>query len=137
MAKGQAYRFHCINHKCGAEFHRWILNSDFEVIQYSPSGNGFTCWTCGFPKMAVIKSNKVVKDSFKPGWQPNIRKYCSTYGQYKAELKELGLIEIGHEELKEHNGKVEYWTDEMLKKLYDKGIEINPELAKDLNKEHG
>lgn len=43
-------------------------------------------------------SNRVVKDGFKPGFQRNIRKHCSTYSEYKAHLKSMGLVEIGYEE---------------------------------------
>lgn len=70
--------------------------------------------------MAVIKSNKRVKDSFRPGYQRNIREYCSTYSEYKQKLKEKGLIEIGYDEIKEDDsGHMNYWDDKMLKKVYD------------------
>jgi hypothetical protein len=114
-----SYRFKCRNHRCGSEFHRYYPSEEFDHHQYG-TANGWACFNCGFPKMAVIKSNKRAKDSFKPGFQRNIRKYCSTYSEYKQYLKNNGLVEIGYDEIKEdENGRFNYWDDQMLKKVYD------------------
>lgn len=91
----------------------------FEETQYSPGGH--RCEGCGFPKMAVIRSNKSVQDGFIPGFQRNIRRHCSTYGEYKKALKEMGLVEIGYDELPEVENKTKYWDAPMLKKLHDMG----------------
>lgn len=70
--------------------------------------------------MIVIKSNRLVDDGFKPGFQRNIMKHCSTYGEYKAWLKKLGLIEIGYSDIpEEKEARTQYWDDEKIKKLYD------------------
>lgn len=115
----QNYRFKC--RKCSQEFLRRFSTSEFEKTQYS--GIGHQCYSCGYPRMAVIKSNKNIKDNFQAGWQPNIRKHCSTYGEYKAHLKEMGLIEIGYDELPvDGEVKTKYWTPDLLKKLHDMGI---------------
>lgn len=108
-----AFRFKC--KKCHTEFHRHYSQDEFDKNQYS---GGFGCFECGFPKMAVMKSNQRVKDGFQPGFQRNIGKYCSTYSEYKAHLKAMGLIEIGYEELPhDENGNVtNYWDDPAIKK---------------------
>ena len=71
--------------------------------------------------MAVMKSGITIKDGFTPGFQRNIRRYCSTYAEYKAHLKRMGLIEFGYEELPEDDGKPKHsmFTDEMLRKIYN------------------
>lgn len=94
--------------------------ADFDQTQYSIHGH--QCFSCGYPKMAVIRSNVMVKDSFVPGFQRNIRKHCATYAEYKQHLKNMGLIEIGYEDLPETEDKTKYWTPELLKKLYDMGL---------------
>lgn len=113
------YRFKC--RKCSQEFLRRLTKEDFEKDQYS--ANGHKCFSCGFPKMAVIKTNQMIKDGFTPGWQSNIRKHCNSYSEYKAELKKMGLIEIGYDELPDQeDSKTKYWTPDLLKKLHDMGI---------------
>ena len=127
-----SYRFHCKNARCGSEFLRYYPVEEFEAQQY---GSGWACFNCGFPRMAVIKSNKAAKDSFAPGFQRNIRKHCSTYSQYKQELKNMGLIEIGYEELPpedEDTGFQDYWTEDILRDIYDDGISLDGELVKGL-----
>ena len=115
----QNYNFKC--RKCSHEFLRRFSDKDFNDQQSSI--NGFSCYDCGFPKMAVIKTNIKIRDSFKAGWQPNIRKFCNTYAEYKAQLKLMGLVEIGYEDLPEEKEyKTKYWTPELLKKLNDAGI---------------
>lgn len=85
--------------------------------------------------MAVIKSNKVVEDGFQPGYQRNIGKHCATYSEYKAHLKNMGLIEIGHEELPQgEDYQTQYWTDDILKKVYQHGIKISGNEAEALKK---
>jgi len=127
-----SYRFHCRNEKCGADFLRHFKIEEFEKNQY---GSGYGCFKCGFPRMAVIKSNKLAKDGFQPGFQRNIMKHCSTYGEYKAHLKRMGLVEIGHEDLPEsEDNKTEYWTDDILKKVYANGIKISDREAEALKK---
>ena len=115
-----SYRLKCRNPKCGAEFLRHYPKMEFENLQYGGGGSGIGCFQCGFPKMFVLKSGRVADDGFKPGFQRNIRKYCQTYEEYKAHLKAMGLVEIGYEELpKAKEYRTNYWTDDILKKLYD------------------
>lgn len=113
----QNFRFKC--RKCGQEFLRRKSLEEFEKAQYSE--NGHSCESCGYPKMAVIRSNQMVKDGFKPGLQRNIMKVCNTYAEYKAQLKKMGLIEMGYEDFPEQEYKSKYWSPKMLKKLYDMG----------------
>lgn len=132
MASTKNYRFHCKNQKCGASFHRHFSVEEFETQQY---GSGWACFKCGYPRMAVMKSNKSVKDSFIAGYQRNIGKYCSTYTQYKTELRKMGLIEIGYDEIKtqpEDENFKDYWDDEMLKEIYEDGISLDGELIRGL-----
>lgn len=133
MAAGKAYRFKCRNIKCQSEFHRYYTDKFFEEMQYGTE-SGWSCFNCGYPRMAVTRSLKSVKDNFQPGWQPNIRKNCWTYGQYKEELKQRGLIEIGNEDLPEYEGKPQFWSDETIKALYDQGIKLDEELIKEARK---
>lgn len=127
------YRLHCKNQRCGGSFHRHIPVEEFEKTQYSDTG--WSCFKCGFPKMAVMKSNKQVKDSFVSGFQRNIGKVCHTYGDYKRELRNMGLIELGYEEMKEQpedENFSDYWDDEMLKEIYEDGVSLDGELVKGL-----
>lgn len=118
MEKHENYRFKC--RKCNEEFLRRLSQEDFDKTQYGI--NGHQCFSCGYPKMAVIRSKVMMKDSFVPGWQSNIRKHCATYSEYKHHLKSMGLVEIGYEDLPETEDKTKYWTPELLKKLHDMGI---------------
>jgi len=122
----QSYRLKCRNKKCGGEFLRPFSSEEFDKLQYGPVP-GIACYNCGFPKMITMKSGKLAKDGFQPGYQPNIRKHCATYGQYKAELKRMGLIEIGYDELPENEeAPTQYFTDEVLRKIYTKqGISLD------------
>ena len=82
-----------------------------------------------------MKSHRNVKDTFVEGYQRNIGKYCATYGAYKKELREMGLIEIGYEEMKaqpEDENFKDYWDDEMLKEIYEDGVSFDGELIKGL-----
>ena len=125
----------CRNPKCKHEFHRHYRSEEFDKLQYSGTG-GISCYDCGYEKMMVIRSNKLVKDGFQPGFQRNIRKHCATYSEYKAHLKNMGLIEMGPEDVPvedpdkaPHN----YWSDAMLKKVYNKhGIKITDREAEHL-----
>lgn len=114
----KSYKLTCQNKKCGAMFHRYWNKEEFEKLQYGGAVKGIACFNCGYPKMIVIKSNKVAKDNFEPGYQRNIGKYCATKAEYKAHLKRMGLVEIGNESLPEPSYKEEnIWTDEFLRKL--------------------
>lgn len=85
--------------------------------------------------MIIVRSNKVVKDGFQPGFQRNIRKYCSTYAEYKAHLKEMGLIEIGYEEIPEKKEGEPFFNEKVRKLLGEKyGIELQDDEVKELNK---
>ena len=126
------YRMHCKNQKCGGSFHRHIPIAEFEEAQYN---GGWSCFRCGYPKMAIMKSNKNVKDTFVAGFQRNIGKYCATYSEYKKELRKMGLIELGYEEMKhqpEDENFKDYWDDEILKEIYEDGITLDGELIKGL-----
>ena len=129
-----SYRFHCRKPECGAEFHRHFSKDEFEKTQYSP--NGWTCFKCGFARMAVMKSNAVVKDGFQAGYQRNIGKWCDSYSEYKRTIKAMGLIELGYEDLpeeKEDESFRDYWTADILKEVYDEqGINLDGELVKGL-----
>lgn len=125
----QNYRFKCANEKCGHEFLKRYTVEEFDKTQYT---TGFGCFDCGFPKMGVIKSMATIKDSFTPGWQPNIRKHCNTYSEYKQHLKNMKLVEFGYEEIPEYEDKTPFWTPEMLKSLYKHGVEIGTALERDL-----
>jgi ssDNA-binding Zn-finger/Zn-ribbon topoisomerase 1 len=125
---------HCRNPKCGGSFHRHIPIEEFEKTQYS--NTGWSCFKCGYLKMAIMKSNKSAKDGFVAGFQKNIGKVCNTYTQYKKELKDMGLIELGYEELKtepEDENFKDYWDDEVLKEIYDEdNINFDGELIRGL-----
>lgn len=117
----KSYRFKCRNTRCNSEFHRYYPKEEFEKNQYGTS-DGWACFNCGYPKMAVMLSNRDVKNSFTPGWQPTIREYCDTYSDYKKKLKARGLVEIGYEELPIKDDETSYkWDDEQIKRLVQDG----------------
>jgi len=128
-----AYRFKCRNTRCNSEFHKYFPVEEFEEQQYK---SGWACFDCGFARMGVIKSNKAVKDGFKPGYQRNIKKVCDTYGAYKQALKDMGLVEIGYDEINvepESEDFSGYWTDDVLRELYtEDGVSLDGQLVKGL-----
>lgn len=130
-----AYKMKCRNDKCGGEFHRYFNQDEFEKTQYS---SGWSCFNCGFPRMIVGGSKRLVKDGFQPGWQSSIRKHCDTYSEYKLHLKNLGLIEIGNEDfeaiIERNNAKVNHstWNDKSLAKAISRGFTISDNEAEAL-----
>jgi hypothetical protein len=127
----------CQNEKCRNEFHRRYSVEEFDKLQYG-SSSGIGCFDCGTPKMIVMKSNRQIQDGFKPGFQRNIRKHCETYSEYKAHLRNMGLIEVGYEDLPEHKDtKTQYWTDEVLKKVYNEhGLKFSDREAEHMKNIH-
>ena len=132
-ARHENYRFKCVNpNGCNYEGLKRLKLEDFERSQYR---GGFPCEKCGYPRMAVIRSNKMVKDSFVAGYQRSIRKHCETYAEYQRELKKRGLIEIGYEEINpdtEAGRESVYWDDAIIRGLYKRGIKISGNEAKAL-----
>ena len=108
------YRLICQNPKCNHEFVRRFSNEEFDRIQYS---TGHSCFDCGFKKMKVMKTFMNIRDTFQPGMQKNIRKWCDTYSQYKSYLKEMGLVEIGNEEMKMESHKQQYFDKDTVKHI--------------------
>lgn len=133
MANAQNFRLKCRNPKCGHEFlRRWSIE-EFDKLQYGGATKGIPCFDCGFSKMLVMRSKRQIHDGFQPGFQRNIRKYCSTYAEYKQHLKDMGLVELGYEDLPEQKEeRINYWDDAMLKKINDMGIYISGREAKAL-----
>lgn len=140
----KSYRLKCRNEACGHEFHRYWTPEEFDKLQYGAQP-GIGCFSCGYPKMIVIKSNRNVNDKFKPGWQPNIRKHCATYSEYKAWLDKMGLIEVGNDDIPENKYQAQQYFDEkMIKKIVQSqdpsdqltGNEINYLLNMHKDKEH-
>lgn len=130
----QNFRLKCRNTKCGFEAIRRYNVEEFDKLQYGGAVKGISCFNCGFPKMAVMRSMQKVKDGFVPGFQRSIGKHCETYSEYKAHLKKMGLVEIGYEELPEQEDeKINYWTDEVLKKVHDSGVYISGREAQALS----
>lgn len=117
----KSYRFKCRNTKCNSEFHRYYPKHEFEHHQYNTE-SGWACFNCGFPRMAVMMSNRDVKNSFQAGWQKSIGAYCRTYQEYKEELKKRGLVEIGYEDLPPKEDESTYkWSDKQIRKLVQNG----------------
>ena len=116
-----SFRLKC--RKCGGEFHRHFKNEEFDELQGSA---GIPCYNCGFPRMVTMRSMKTVKDGFKPGFQRNIGKFAHSYGAYKKELRAMGLVEVGYEEMEaQEDGKTNYWTPELITKLNNDGAGIS------------
>lgn len=135
MSKHENYRMKCRNPRCGGEFLRRYSVEEFDELQYGGAVKGISCYNCGFPKMAVMRSNAVRRDKFQPGFKRNIMKYCETETQYKNYLKEMGLVEFTYDDLPkntENPNKINYWTDEILKKVYDHGVHFSGEEARAL-----
>lgn len=133
MYNMQNYIFKCRNNSCDFETQQRLHVEDFDKKQYGNDGKGHVCEKCGFPRMIVAKSNRRADDGFKPGWQPNIREYHDSYSSYKAALKRRGLIEIGYEKqaFNEEGDVTRYWTDDMLKEIYD-ALKLSDNELKDL-----
>lgn len=83
-----------------------------------------------------MKSNKAVKDGFVAGYQRNIGKVCNTYSAYKKALRDMGLVEIGYDEIKDDPADEDfsgYWTDDILQEVYEEdNITLDGELIKGL-----
>ena len=109
----------CRNQKCGNEFHRYYPQKEYDQLSFRDNGTykGIGCYDCGFPKMIIMRSNKPVKDGFKPGFQRNIMKHCATYAEYKAHLKNMGIIEIGYEEIPERQENEPFFNEKVLEML--------------------
>lgn len=120
----KSYRFKC--RKCHQDYLRHLNQDEFERNQYSI--NGWPCFSCGYPKMMVMRSKLSANDGFRPGFQRNIGKHCSTYGEYKAHLKRMGLIEIGYEDVdfNESDKDFNYWDEETVKAVIrDHGVDLS------------
>lgn len=120
-----SYRMKCQNLKCGAEHHKhYKSKEEFEKDQYP---NGIGCFRCSYPKMVIMRSLRVAKDSFVPGFQRNIMMHFDDYGAYKKELKRRGLIEIGYEDLEDiEETRTKYWDDNLLKKINNQyGLQLS------------
>jgi hypothetical protein len=123
----KSYRFKCRSSKCGLEFLRHYPSEEFDKLQYGGVRPGIGCFVCGFPKMAVMRSQKSVKDGFEPGFQRSIGKHCSTYAEYKAHLKAMGLVEMGYEDMPPHEpDKPVYFSDKKIRELNQRyGLGLN------------
>lgn len=122
-----SYLMKCRNPKCGIEFRRYWKREEFDRLQYDSCGSGISCQKCGYPRCIVTKSKRSVDDGFKPGFQRNIMKHCATYSEYKDHLKNMGLIELGYDELPEKEPEqTNYFDDEIMKLLYEKhGVNLD------------
>ena len=129
MAKQKSYVLKCKNPKCGHEFHRYWPKEEYDQLTFRDNGTykGIGCFDCGFPKMAVALSNRTVKDGFKAGFQRNIMKYCATYEEYKAHLKNMGLIEIGYEKTEDDPHGEPVFNEKLIEKVSKRhGINLSP-----------
>lgn len=64
-------------------------------------------------------------DGFKPGYQRSIGKFCSSYTQYKDELKKMGLVELGYDEMPDKKEDEPFWNkDALLKIQREHGIQL-------------
>jgi len=134
-----SYRLKCQNKNCSHEFLRYWPKDEYETLQYNTVNGeykGIACFDCGFPKMVVMKSKQVADDGFKAGFQRNIMKYCNTYAEYKAHLKNMGLIEIGYEKTEDRKFSEPFFTPDLCRQLNQKhGISLSPLEMEGLNKE--
>jgi len=112
-----AYRMKCRHPKCGKDHHRFYKVEEYDLLAYGGREPGIACYDCGYPRMVVIKSKKSVDDTFKPGFQRNIRKHCDTYAQYKKHLKDMGLVEMGYEDFPQQKEGQPFWSDAKLERI--------------------
>lgn len=76
--------------------------------------------------MVVMLSNLSVDDTFKPGFQRNIREFCSTEKEYNQKLKERGLVEVGYSDIPDDvNVDEPLFTDEMFRVMKQQGLDIS------------
>lgn len=78
-------------------------------------------------------SHKAKTDGFQPGWHPALGMEIRTNGQYQAELKARGMIEVGNEKPTTQKKKEKsVFTEEIIKDAVSMGAEISGNEAKKL-----
>jgi hypothetical protein len=77
-------------------------------------------------------SHKTKTDGFQPGWHPALGMEIRTNGQYQAELKARGMVEVGNEKQNHKKKETKVFTEEVIKDAIDAGAEISGQEAKKL-----
>lgn len=87
--------------------------------------------------LSISKSDGVKKNytSFEPGYNIALGKYIKTRDEYKKELKDRGLIEIGNENLPrcQQPKSAPYLTDDVAKEIVAMGGEIDESTVREVN----
>lgn len=67
------------------------------------------------------------KDGFEPGWQENIREYCSSRREYDRAIQRNGLVEVGYEYVpQEHNPDTNPCANrEFVQACIDEGVDLS------------
>lgn len=81
-----------------------------------------------FDEILVNSKNKRrQKDGFEPGFQENTGRYAGGRKEYEAQLKEMGLVEIGYDYVpQESRGDQNFCqSDEFVQTCLDNGIELS------------
>jgi hypothetical protein len=71
-------------------------------------------------------SHKKKTDGFQPGWHPGLNMEIRTNGQYQAELKARGMVEVGNEkpsEKKKENKS--YFDEQSIREIRQMGGEVS------------
>jgi hypothetical protein len=70
-------------------------------------------------------SHKTKTDGFQPGWHPALGMEIRTNGQYQAELKARGMVEVGNEKQNHKKKETKVFTEEVIKDAIDAGAELS------------
>jgi hypothetical protein len=77
-------------------------------------------------------SHKTKTDGFQPGWHPALGMEIRTNGQYQAELKARGMVEVGNEKQNHKKKETKVFTEEVIKDAIDSGAELSGNEVKKL-----
>jgi hypothetical protein len=114
---GRAKRYESMNEREWQSYlmnlYRYIFSSGFEVeseglklaeIEELSKAHGiliFNGYRAHLEGITLLRANSHTRgDGFKPGWHPGLNMEIRTNGQYQAELKARGMVEIGNEKQK-------------------------------------
>lgn len=70
-------------------------------------------------------SHKAKTDGFQPGWHPGLGMEIRTNGQYQAELKARGMVEVGNEKPSERKSAPKGLGEEFVKEAIAQGANLS------------
>lgn len=128
MNKTFTYRF-----SDGSEIQREATRETMEEIaQYEIDHgvkliyNGFRDQIDSLQPPLRANSHKRKTDGFQPGWNPALGKEIRTHGQFQAELKAKGLVEVGRDKQTDYKPKeTKIFDKEMISEIKERGADLS------------